>query len=99
MDIVFDHLAFDFPIKELGYCYFDISELSFDPLRLIFSTFGVCLQTLVYLFVSLRKSFRYIRNRFGDKNQYYSTRNLLQPLIDNNNLAYRKKNDCRNVWL
>ena len=99
VDIVLDNLAFDFPLDSLGYCYFTISEYSFDPLRLVSLTLGVCLQTLLYMFVSLRRSFRYIQNRFKNMNQFSSTRYLLQPLIENNNLAYRKKNDCRNVLL
>ena len=73
---------------------FELSSL----LQLIFISFGTSIQIVLYLIVSIRRLFRYIHKRINLNTQISSSRSSLQLLIARHNLAYRRKNDYRNMF-
>ena len=58
---------------------------------------GTSIQALVYLIASIRRLFRFIKSRINIKGKLASQRSSIQSMIERNNMAYRMKNEFRNV--
>ena len=69
-----------------------------DALILILLTLGTSIQILVYLIVSIRRLFRYIKSRVNIKGQTSSQRSFIQYMIERNHMAYRMKNEFWNLF-
>ena len=58
---------------------------------------GISIQTFVYLIASIRRLFRFIKSRININGKLSSQRSSIQSMIERNNMAYRVKNEFRNV--
>ena len=70
-----------------------ISESCLSVLELILSTIGTSIQILMYSIVTFRRIVRYIRNRILLNIHISSSSSPLQHLIEENNIAYRMKQE------
>ena len=70
-----------------------------DALILILFTLGTSIQISVYLIVSIRRLFRYIKSRVNINGQTSSQRSSIRSMIERNYMAYRMKNEFRNLSL
>ena len=68
-----------------------ISESCLSVLELVLSTIGTSIQILMYSVVTIRRIVRYIRNRIQLNDHISSSKSPLQHLIEENNIAYRIK--------
>ena len=68
-----------------------------DILILILIALGTSIQILVYMIVSFRRLFRYIKSRININRQLSSQRSFIQSMIERNYTAYRKKNGFRKL--
>ena len=63
-----------------------------NGIELTLLTLGTSIQILVYMMVSFRRLFRYIRSRININGSILSQRSSIQSMIERNNMAYRVKN-------
>ena len=68
-------------------------------IELTLLTLGTSIQILVYMMVSFRRLFRYIRSRININESISSQRSSIQSMIERNYMAYRVKNEFRNISL
>ena len=70
-----------------------------NGIELTFLTLGTSIQILVYMMVSFRRLFRYIRSRINTNESISSQRSSIQSMIERNYMAYRVKNEFRNIYI
>ena len=76
-----------------------ISSSFINVIGLILLILGTSIQILVYMMVSFRRLFRYIRSRININESISSQRSSIQSMIEKNYMAYRVKNEFRNISL
>ena len=84
-------------LDELLAQYIVISCINSIELTLL--TLGTSIQILVYMIVSFRRLFRCIRYRININGSISSQRSSIQSMIERNYMAYRVKNEFRNISL
>ena len=58
---------------------------------------GISIQAFVYSIASIRRLFRFIKSRININGKLSSQRSSIQSMIERNNMAYRMKNEFRNM--
>ena len=81
------------------YRYSNEIVLFINAIELCFLTLGTSIQILVYMMVSFRRLFRCIKSRININGSISSQRSSIQSMIERNYMAYRVKNEFRNISL
>ena len=84
---------------EFVYFYLYRYSSFINAIEICILALGTSIQILVYMMVSFRRLFRYIRSRTNINESISSQRSSIQSMIERNYMAYRVKNEFRNISL